>query len=151
MALYEGLIKELGALIEVPLAAESKDTCRIEFEEDKVTVQVDLDGSGDRLLIGSVLGELTSGTYRNQVFKQALRVNGLSTSPRGILAYSERLSSLILFDYLPLHSTDAQKLSDFLQLFHVHAKVWIDSLAAQDIPQVEGETQKGSGMFGMKS
>ncbi len=149
MSLYEERIKDLGKLMGIPLISESKETCCIQFDEDKVTVQVDLDDSGERLLIGSVLGEISSGSYRNEIFKQALRVNGLSKAPRGILAYSDRLSSLILFDYLPFHSTDAQKLFNFIQLFHKHAEVWIDSLKSQTIPQIEREEQKGSGMFGM--
>lgn len=150
MSLYADLITQLGSLMGISLHADARDTCRIEFT-DKVTLQIDLDEQGERLLVGSVLGQISSGTYRNQVFKQALKVNALSNAPRGILAYSERLSSLILFEYLPINVTDGQKLHQFVQLFHAHAKVWIDCLAAQDLPQIEQETSKGSGMFGMKS
>ncbi len=77
-------------------------------------------------------------------------MNHLSKTPRGTLAYSDTLGSLILFEFLPLVTTDGQKLHDFVQLFVTHAKAWIDALAAQTVPQVETEAgTTGSGMFGM--
>lgn len=150
MNLYDDIIKELGTTLDIPLHSDAKDTCRIEFEQEHVTIQVDLDESGERLLVGSILGEIAAGSYRAQLFELALRVNGASNSPRGTLAFSDTISSLILFEFLPMATTDAQKLHDFIQLFVTHAKAWIDAIAAQTVPQVETDTQtQGSGMFGM--
>ena len=152
MSQYEDLIKDLGSILDIPLHADAKDTCRIEFEEGNIAIQIDLDDSGERLLIGSILGELPAGSYRNQVFELALRVNYLANSPRGTLAYSDISSSLILFEFLPIATTVAQKLHDFVLLFVTHAKAWIDAIKAQSVPRLESDTQaQSSGMFGMSS
>ncbi|MFZ0565477.1 MAG: CesT family type III secretion system chaperone [Chlamydiales bacterium] len=134
---FEDLIKDLGSLMDLPLKPDNNQSCLMNFYEIGVSVQIDLDTNADKILIGSLLGALSAGPYRERIFKQALRVNGLSTSPRGTLAYSTKNDTLVLFQFLPLAYIDGKKLFNFLQLFIEHARAWIEAIKQGDIPPIE--------------
>ncbi|MFN0064729.1 MAG: CesT family type III secretion system chaperone [Chlamydiales bacterium] len=148
---YEDLIQQLGAAIGVTLKADTRQSCLIEFPGDNVKLQVDLDSSGERVLVGTQLGELISGVRRESILMQGLKVNSLPRSRCGILAYSEKNNTLVLFQYLPLASIDGTKLHSFLQLFVEHARLWKESLKEGRVPPIEGEEtiKTRSGMLGL--
>ena len=135
---FEDLIKELGQKLGRTLLPDANQSCRLKVREN-LYVQIDLDASGDKILIGSILGTLMQGSYRNAILKQALCVNGTSATPRGILAYSERKDALVLFQFLELAYTNSETLFQFLRIFIAHARVWQEALAAGEIPQLEKE------------
>ncbi|MCH9610761.1 MAG: hypothetical protein S4CHLAM81_08080 [Chlamydiales bacterium] len=150
MAPYEQLIRELGELIGIQLQADGRQSCLIDFPNDGVAVQVDLDAQGDRLLIGCNLGDLAPGSHRELVFAQAMRVNALPRSPRGLLAYSDLKDSLILYQYMMLNNLTAAKLHNFLTRFVNHARLWHDAISRGDIPPIEETSSGGSnGMMGL--
>jgi len=148
---FEDLIHDFGVVIDLPLKADSRQSCKLDFDED-FTVQIDLDTSGDKILIGSQLGELSAGPYREKIFRKALHVNGNVTSVRGVLAYSTKNSSLVLFEYLPLSSLNGETLYKYMQTFISHAQTWHEALKRGEVPTIEGEnlSQKSSGFFGLK-
>ena|ERR1700733_12304948 len=148
---FENLIRELGILMDVELHPDSHQSCLITFTQDGVAIQIDLDTHADRLLIGTQLGRITPGPYRERIFLQALRTNGTSQTPRGILAFSEKNDSLVLYQFLTLALLNGAKLHQFLQLFHEHAKVWQKTLVTGDIPTIQEEVSTSRiGMFGLK-
>lgn|GEM_PF-1674967 len=145
---YEELIKQLGEVIGVPLEPDPRQSCCIFFPADDVTLQIDLDTQGDRILVGSELGTLPPGTQREQALRQAMKVNGLPRSPRGHLAFSDRKDSLILYQFFKLANLDAVKLHSQLTRIVNHARLWKEALAKGEIPRIE-ETPTGvSGMLG---
>ena len=149
MTPFETLIGELGSEMDIPLKPDHHQSCLLNFGNN-LRVQVDLAADADQVLIGSELGRITIGSYRESIFKQALRVNGLSTTPRGTLAFSEKNDSLILFQYFPLATLDGKKLWEFVQLFLEHSKIWMDSLENGDVPHLEEDIKEsGSGFFGL--
>lgn len=135
---FEELIKELGQKIGRTLLPDSNQSCRLKVD-DQLFVQIDLDASGDKILIGALLGTLIQGTYRNLLFKQAMCVNGTSVTPRGILAYSDKKDSLVLFHFFSLQHINGEKLYHFLRLFIAHARLWRDAISKGEIPQLEQE------------
>jgi hypothetical protein len=135
----------------VSLHPDSHESCVIRFTQEGLSIQIDLDANADRILLGTELGRLTPGTYRERVFKLAMCANGMSQSPRGVLAFSEKNDTLVLFQFLPLTSLNGEKLYHFLQLFHEHAKIWHQSLQTGDIPTIQEEsTSGGEHMFGLR-
>lgn len=148
---FEILIRDLGSVMALDLNADNHLSCRIFFSEEDPTIQIDLDTDADRILIGSELGNLSAGIYRERIFTQALLANGTAQSPRGILAFSEKNDTLVLFQFLKIDLLTGEKLYKFLQQFLEHARVWKMALARGDIPQIEEAPQAGgSGMFGLK-
>lgn len=148
---YEELISQLGELIGIPLKADERQACVIDFPMDQVSVQIDLDTQGDRLLVGCDLGALQPGSHRELALKRGLRVNALPRVPRGIVAFSERKDCLILFQYLPLAQTTPEALFEFLKHFVNHARLWVEALSQGDIPRIEQQPQSSgpSGMLGL--
>ncbi len=147
---FEDLIRELSSLLDVTLHPDSHQSCMIYFPPDEVSVQIDLDTNADKILIGSQLGRINPGPYREKMFLQAMRTNGLSVVPRGVLAFSEKNDTLVLFQYLNLSYLNGEKLFQFLQLFKEHAKIWKRALESGDIPAIQEEIRpKTGGMFGL--
>lgn len=152
MTPFEDLIKELGQIMDLPLHPDNRQACVLFFSQDELRIQIDLDTNADRILIGTQLGRLNPGSYRKKILFQALRVNGGSLQPRGILAFSEKNETLVLFQFFPIATLTAQKLAAYLELFREHAKAWKEALKRGEVPEVEEDSpSKGSGMFGLKS
>jgi hypothetical protein len=148
---FEMLIQDLGKSMEIPLRADSKQSCLITFPKESLSIQIDLDANADKIVVGSQLGRITPGIYREKIFIQAMKANGTQLIPRGILAFSEKNDTLVLFQLLLLAYLTGEKLHQFLKLFHEHALIWKESLASGFIPLLEGEeTPKGSGTFGLR-
>lgn len=148
MTPFEDIINELGSEMGINLKPDSHESCKLEFVEG-VSIQIDLAGNADQVLIGCELGKLAPGTYRERIFKQALCVNGLSKEPRGVLAFSEKKSALIFFQFLPLSSLNGEKLFHFTQLFLENAKVWIEALKSGNVPALPEAERRPSGHFGL--
>ena len=150
MTPFETLIHELGEHMGMPLQPDHHQSCRLEFG-DGFSVQIDLEGDADSVLVGSEIGGITPGVFREKIFKQALRINGMSRIPYGTLAFSEMNDTLILFQFLPVATLNGEKLWNFLQPFLEHGKIWKEALERGDVPSIEGDTQRGgSGFYGMK-
>lgn len=151
MTPFEDLIRELSFQMEVSLHPDAHQSCLISFPQDQLSIQIDLDTNADRILVGTQLGRITPGIYREKIFLQAMRINGISQMPRGILAFSEKNDSLVLYQFLNLNPLSGEKLYHFLQLFREHAKIWKTALAVGDIPTIqdEGNTRE-IGMFGLR-
>lgn len=149
MNAYEDLITQLGQLLNIPLKAEQNQTCCLQVGDIKVYIELHHDA--DKIMLGCYLGELPHGQYRFSVFERALCVNGFTSSPSGILAYSAAKNSLVLFQYFYLDKITLQKLHDQLQVFIAHAKTWATALASETLPdiQISKVPTGGSGMFGL--
>ncbi|MCC5832462.1 MAG: CesT family type III secretion system chaperone [Chlamydiales bacterium] len=151
MTPFEDLIRELGNEMNLDLHPDTHLSCLLAFPAEELSVQIDLDSSGDQILVGSELGNVPPGAYREKIFLQAMRVNGGSLSPRGILAFSEKNNTLVLFQFLQLASLNGEKLHTFLEIFCQHAKVWKEALKRAEIPEIEEEAPKSGGsMFGLQ-
>lgn len=150
MSPFEILIHELGQAMDVQLHPDAHGSCLIHFPIEEVSIQIDLDTNPNQILVGIELGALPPGVYRERMLIQAMRVNGTSTFPRGVLAYSEKNDTLILFQFLPITGLTGAKLDAFLQIFLKHAVAWKSAIERGDIPLVEGDTVKPDDpMFGM--
>ncbi len=148
---FEDLIKSLGQEMGLQLKPDTNQSCRIDFP-DAISLQIDLDGTAERILIGSRLGQVTLGPYRERLFLQSLKVNGHLMPIRGILAYSEKSSQLILFQFLFIAGLNGEKLHQFVLSFLEHATIWVESIKRGDVPHfeiLEGPRQS-DGLFGLK-
>lgn len=138
MTPFEDLISQLGAKLGVALHVDPHQSCKLEFADGSI-VQIDLDNTAERVVIGSMLGNLMTGPFRENVLKQALIVNGIQKGKYGILAYSEKNDQLILFSYLPLAATTGDSIFDFLKKFINHGAIWREALKRGDVPPIEEE------------
>lgn len=142
---FENLIRELGNVLGAPLHVDARQSCLLNFPAENIHVQIDLDSDPDRILIGTQLGQLLPGSYREQMLFLAMQVNGRLNILPGILAYSEKNDTLILFEFLPLAFLTAQQLEQFLQIFIEHAKIWVEAIRIGEIPFFERTLSRNPG------
>lgn len=147
MSAYEQLLKDLGNKMGMQLRPDANQSCRLQMGE--IFVQIDLDRDGEDLLLGSHLGTLPPGTYRDQIFQAALQVNGLTHTSRGVFAFSKKNDALVLFQFLSIPSLEGEKLFVALTLFAEHAKIWVDALGRGEIPRLEEHGTEQPRPFGL--
>lgn len=147
---FEDLIRELSVAMNIDLHLDAHQSCRLEFLPEEIDIQVDLDTNADKILIGTELGRVSAGPYRERIFRQALHANGAVKSPQGVLAFSEKNDTLILFQFLELNILTGEKLYHFLQIFRQNANMWKNALSTGDIPHLPEETVSEGSMFGLR-
>lgn len=148
---FELLLRDLSSSLDISILPDTKQSCLLVFSPDDFSVQIDLDQDGERILIGSQLGTIPAGQYREQIFLQALRVNGGSVTPRGTLAYSEKNNTLVLFQFFSIDHLKGETLRLFLEVFHSHGSIWKEALSRNEIPIVEQDSPSRDKPFGNKA
>lgn len=146
------LLQELATILKIdPLIPDSHNTCLVRFKEG-VNVQLEPDKGGVNLLIGAQLGTVPPGRYREDIYREALRANGLPLPRVGTLAYSRQADALVLFELMPLKDLTGTKLADFLQSFLAKALIWQEALIKGEVPVIDSTYatgRRGGGMFGL--
>ena len=147
---YGAILKEFEAFFQCPLVPDAKETCLIDSGLG-FNVQIELDRYGF-LLIGSRLGVLRMGPYRNQIARAALQSNAATPSSSGILGFSQKLQQLILFIKLSPHTLTTHQILTLMPPFMEKAKVWSQAIEKHDIPILYTDSpKKTSGLFGLIS
>lgn len=119
---FQQLLWDLGELIELPLHIDKNSACKLLLDE-KLEVQLEMDSDGEKLLIGAFLGELPPGKFRENVLKDALKVNHL-IHPYSTLAFMEKTNTLILYQYLMANELSGETLVEHLNVFIEEAEEW---------------------------
>lgn len=149
--LFGALLEELGVSLKLPtLHPDSNNSCLIKFKNG-VEVQIEMDKSGRHLIIGSDLGSVPIGKYRENLFREALKANDLPPPIHGILSYSEKTDHLVMFRKLPLADLNGDKIAAAITPFTEKALIWQEALKHNDIPAInQMSAAQGGGMFGLR-
>lgn len=151
---FGSILEDLGKIMNMRLAPDSHNACQIKSPTG-LMVHIEPDAHGERLLIVSDLGVPTPGRYRENLFREALKANGLPMPVNGIFSYSQKKDSLLLFDSLLLDELSGQRLFDFLTPFMQKADLWRLAIPKGEVPSFTsnelsfGQKPSGSGMFGL--
>lgn len=146
------LLEELAKLLKIKeLHADANNSCLIKFQKGP-SIQLELRHSGDFLVMGCDLGIVPPGRYRENIFREALKANGLPPPRSGDFAYSRRTDKLVLTKELSLVQLTGEQVFNHLVPFFKKAKEWQQALAKEEIPipppSVEA-AKAGGGMFGL--
>jgi len=128
MDVFQELLWDLGELVDLPLHVDKNNACKLLLNE-KLAVQLEMDRDGERLLVASFISEIPPGKFRENVLKDALKVNS-SYHPFGSFAYLEKNNQLILHQYLNTSDLSAEKLAKHLEVFIEEAEEWRAALAS---------------------
>lgn len=147
---FGAIIQELGQALHNPkLHPDEHNSCLIKFKGD-IQIQIEPDRNGKYLIIGCNLGSIPAGRYRENIFAEALKSNGLPSPRHGFFAYSKRTDSLVLTEMMSLQDLTGQKVADFLTPFKEKIKIWKEAIARGEVPVIATAfTGKPTGMFGM--
>lgn len=145
--LVDSLLDELGKALQSPgLHLDQNNTCLIEMRGVRINIE---EKSSEYLLLGVDLGVLPPGRYRENIFREALKSNGLPFPRYGSFGFSKRSEKLILFETMRLNELSAEKIVNFLNPFIEKAKLWKDAIARGDVPLATTSTSGNKGMFGL--
>jgi len=146
------LLQELGQTMDLPnLHPDRNNSCLIKLKKG-ISIRLEVDASGQYLILGSDLGDVPSGRYRETLFVAALKSNGLSAVHNGVFAYSRKLNHLIIFEMLALSGLNVDRLITVMTPFIEKAVIWKNALVKEEIPVIiaEATSHSPSGLFGMR-
>lgn len=149
---YGLLLQELGKLLNIKnLQPDTNNSCLIKFPGEP-SIQIELDKSHNNLMLCCNFGAVPPGRYRENVFREALKSNGLPPPHHGDFAYSKKTDNLIMIELLPITELNGDKVFNALAPFREKAKNWHESISRGEIPStLQGAYSRGgSGMFGLK-
>ena len=150
--LFGALLQELGPLLEVPhLHPDRNNSCQVRLKGG-LTIQLELDRLAQFLIIGTDLGPVPYGKYRENLFREALKANGMPFPLNGILAYSNKTEHLIMFEKLNAKELNGEKIMTVLTPFIEKANVWKEALVRNEIPALTQHyaSERPAGIFGLK-
>lgn len=125
---FQELLWDLGELVQLPLHVDKNQACNLLLDEN-LEVQMQMDKHGENLLVCAFLGEIPPGRFRENVLRDALKVNG-QYQPFGSLAFFDKKSLLILHQFLPAETLNGEKLNEHLEVFIEEAEEWRRALAS---------------------
>ena len=149
---YGALLKEFEPFFNCSLTPDENNSCLIQLESG-INIQIELDRYGF-LLIGSRLGLVHMGRYRDLFIRQALKSNEASLPSTGIFGFSKKSSQLILFLKLDPSHLNKESVFRILPPFINKVKSWKEAIEKGEIPliqQTKTSKKEPSGIFGLIS
>lgn len=148
--LFGAILQEIGRSFNVNLQPDVNNSCLLKLLNG-LTIQMEIDKQGRYFIIGSDLGAVPTGRYRENLFKEALRANGMPAPRHGNFAYSKQKDHLLLIEMVPLKNINGEKIKAILQPFGEKAINWKSAIEKGEIPLVTSAAQtQNNGMFGLK-
>jgi len=150
--LFGSLLQELGKILEIAnLHPDNNNSCKIKLKNGQ-SIQIEMDSSGQFLIIGADLGFVPPGKYRENLFKEALKANDMPHPINGTLAYSKKNDHLVMFKKIHAGNLNGEKISAEITPFIDKATVWEEALKRGDLPALNmaNAAKTSSGMFGLK-
>lgn len=148
--LYEALLQELGRVLGVALFPDANNSCLVRLRNG-LELQIELDKTGDKLIVGADLSSIPPGRYREAVLREALMANGLMAPRPGVFAFSRKADRFVLFRWYSTKELNGEKIAFLLGPFTERALAWKQTISRGEIPHVDMPTPDAhSGLFGLK-
>ncbi|MFI0435279.1 MAG: CesT family type III secretion system chaperone [Parachlamydiaceae bacterium] len=148
---FGALLKEFESFFDCSLEPDNNNSCLIHLGND-INIQIEMDRDGC-ILIGSRLGAVHMGRYREVLIQQALKSNEVTLPSTGIFGFSHKSNQLILFMKLTPFNLNSSEISILLPPFIDKVKLWKEAIAKGEIPTIHSSisTKKPAGIFGLIS
>lgn len=150
---FGAILQELSQAMQIDeLHSDRNNSCKIKLQSG-VEIQLEIDRSGNFLIVGTDLGEVPPGKYRENIFREALKANDLPPPLNGILSYSKATNHMVLFQKVHVKDLNGEKVAGLIPPFLEKAKAWSEALVRGEIPsitQVYSSDRRSSGMFGLR-
>ena len=135
----EHILDEIGESIGVSLQANDNNTCYVSIPGG-CDIQMEILEDGENFLLIAEIGSIPLGKYREDIFKESLRFNGMPQPQVGFFAYSETDDTLNLLEIFPLKGLTGNRVSEIIPAFTNKAMVWKEAIQRGEIPQMTAET-----------
>ena len=146
---FDALLSEIGQALKIPdLHADRNNSCLIKMPSG-LSIQMEMHPRLQEFILGSDLGEVPLGRYRENIFLEALKANALPYPQHGIFAYSTKSGHMVLYEKFHTRDLTGQRIADEIPLFLEKAKAWKEALEKGELPAVGG-MKTSMGMFGLR-
>ncbi|MDP1836001.1 MAG: CesT family type III secretion system chaperone [Chlamydiales bacterium] len=151
--LYETLLAEIGSILGVSLFPDSNNSCLVKLKNG-LRVQFEMDPHGRQFILGVDLGPVPSGQYRQTLFREALRANGMPYPRLGTLAFSQKTGHVVLFETMSPQDLNGERIAFRLFPLAEKALKWKDAIEHGEVPLIEAPARGGlgrtMGLFGIR-
>ena len=120
---FADVLNELGDELDIDVEADLHGVCTIMINE-KVKVQLEVDVTGESILMASLVTELPPGKFRERILKDALKANYQVEENHGTLSYTGPDNALVLSLTIPMHGLNGKELYEHLSIFVERAQGW---------------------------
>ncbi len=132
--IFSTLLEELGEELKIKdLHPDANQSCLIKFPTG-IDIQIEPDKEGKFLIAAIKFETLPKGRYRETIFKEALKANGMPYPRYGTFAFIRKTEQLMLFETYYLQDLTGQKLFEQLKPFSEKGLSWKNSLSRGEIP-----------------
>lgn len=147
--IFETLLEEAGKVLNIAdLHPDRNHSCQVRLING-LTIQIEMDPYQQGVILGCDLGGLPTGKYRENVFREALKINGQKAPHHGILAYSSKSDHMVLYEVLPLKDLTGERIADEIAPFAEKALLWKEALSHGETPTLSN-VRTSQGMFGLR-
>jgi len=132
----KSLLEDLGRMALFPLAAmrpNQQGTCAVPLPDGSV-VKMELDEREQNFLIVTVVGNVPTGRYRENLFREALKANGKSHPRYGTFAFSSKTEHFLLFESLGLKDLTSAQVAEYFPHFLEKAALWRQAVNFGNVP-----------------
>ena len=140
---FEELLREFGPLIGLDsLVPNEYHACSIRLNDfPDLSFQIQMDRVSSQVLIVGEIIDVPPGIYKQQVFRAALFSNSELYPRIGTLSYSDKNSTLVLHDFIPLEHLDGNKLYNYILAFSIKCNEWKQSVETGQLPDTPEDTE----------
>lgn len=147
---FTELIAELGGFLGLALFVDRHGACSLQVH-GKTKIQMQMDPTQRNLLIASIAIEVPPGKFRENVLKDALKINQLPDPRPAIIGYLPVNNHLTLHQSLPVDILDGKRLAAYFGAFMTETESWIEAIQhGRTAPLVLAPDNPPSHPFGLR-
>jgi hypothetical protein len=124
---FGALIQSLSEVFGLPLYVDANHACAIQIRRGLI-VQLQPDPPQEHLLLLSKIGEIPPGKFRELVFVEALKANGMPDPIVGIFSFASKTGHLVLFQRYPFDILTGERTAALIVPFLQKAEQWKGAL-----------------------
>lgn len=139
------VLDELSDELGIDVEPDLHGLCTLMINE-KVKVQLEVDVTGENIMMASLITELPPGKFRERILKDALKANYLAEENHGVLSYTGPDNALVLILNIHMHGLTGKELYEHLSIFVERAQGWQRAIdEGHPSPPDTAEVPKGEG------
>lgn len=148
---FEELILRVGEALGITLHVDKNHACLLKIHH-KLSMQIQRDTTGEKVIIASFLIELPPGRFRQNVLAEALKANNLPDPRTAIFGYLKAKNMLTMHQIYPMNILDGKKLAILVANFIDYAEAWQHAVEnGQPGPApIQGTAAKTINPFGLR-
>lgn len=136
---FQTFLDRLGEIMETSIKADLQNSCTLRINDD-LDVQLELDRVGEYLTVGIDILFLEMGPFRNDVFFNAMKANGVPQQRYGTLSFVEKTGHFFIHHQFFFPSLEVENFYHSLSEITYRAHIWKKAIMAnQSLPDDPGE------------